>query len=129
MTRETRTPFRFLFVLDYKINWIMKTRKRKLNFSENQRFGRLVFISEKNIISSNSRNLREIKLRCDCGNIIFTTPVNLFRGLTQSCGCLRSENFKINGYHPVGEEHWNWKGGITSERKILYFSKEYKLLN
>ena len=27
----------------------------------------------------------------------------------------------------VGIQHWNWKGGITSERKILYFSKEYKL--
>jgi 5-methylcytosine-specific restriction endonuclease McrA len=33
--------------------------------------------------------------------------------------CLRSA--------PKKENHWNWKGGITPERKILYFSNEYRL--
>jgi 5-methylcytosine-specific restriction endonuclease McrA len=27
----------------------------------------------------------------------------------------------------TGENHWNWKGGISPERKRLYFSQEYKL--
>lgn len=36
---------------------------------------------------------------------------------------------KANTNNPkrMGKNHWNWKGGISPERKRLYFSPEYKL--
>jgi hypothetical protein len=64
--------------------------------------------------------------KCDCGQEEEIENYNLSSGKTQSCGCLRSENFKTNGYHPMGEEHWNWKGGITGERNSIMSQKEYK---
>lgn len=35
-------------------------------------------------------------------------------------------NNPMYGIHLCGEKHWNWKGGITSWRKILYSSAAYK---
>lgn len=47
-------------------------------------------------------------------------------------GKIQSEEHKKNRSSALigrfaGELHWNWKGGITPERKKLYFNKEYKL--
>ena len=33
----------------------------------------------------------------------------------------------VEGRLPKGENHWNWKGGITSNKKKIYHSLEYKL--
>lgn len=63
--------------------------------------------------------------KCDCGTVREFDNWNLRSGKTKSCGCLRSLNFE-NVTHLKGEDHWNWKGGITPERASLSASKEYK---
>lgn len=64
--------------------------------------------------------------RCECGNETEVWNPNLKRGTTKSCGCLRSENMKENGYNPQGEEHWNWQGGKTDKRRIAMSRKDYQ---
>lgn len=64
--------------------------------------------------------------KCECGNEKIINNYELTSGGTKSCGCLRSENIKIVGHHPDGEDHWNWKGGICSDRRLAMAKKKYK---
>ena len=63
--------------------------------------------------------------KCECGNVIEVYNYNLEIGKTQSCGCLKQENFQ-NAEKPKGENHGMWKGGISSERERFMQTKEYK---
>jgi len=63
---------------------------------------------------------------CKCGNVKEVDNNNVIIGHTTSCGCLRAENMRKNGFHPIGEEHWHWKGGKSGERYTAMQRKEYK---
>ena len=52
------------------------------------RFGRVVVLEE-NDMSDNRTTIW--RCRCDCGVEFNTLGTNLTRGITRSCGCLRSE--------------------------------------
>lgn len=60
----------------------------KINDLVGQRFGRLVVIERD---GSNKSGNAVWKCQCDCGNIKSIVGTSLTRGLTQSCGCIRSE--------------------------------------
>jgi len=64
--------------------------------------------------------------KCECGEITEKNNWNVTSGKTTSCGCLRSDNMKKIATHPLREEHWHWKGGISGERCIDMQHKEYK---
>lgn len=63
--------------------------------------------------------------KCECGIIKEYDNYSLSSGSTRSCGCLKKENFK-NVPKPVGEQHGNWKGGISSDRQRVMSTKKYK---
>jgi len=82
-----------------------------------QKFGKL-FVKEYYLGSKNN-HLTYYLCDCDCGNKdIKVFRGNLLRGSSLSCGCLRHEN--------SGENHYNWKGGITPEVMKIRNSKSYK---
>ena len=39
---------------------------------------------------------------------------------------LSEEHKKKIGLHEIGEKHWNWKGGLTPENKVIRHSMEYR---
>lgn len=67
---------------------------------------------------------------CDCGTEIIIDNYAIISGHTKSCGCLRTENAKRVGEITIsewkGENHPNWKGGISSERQRFNASNEAK---
>lgn len=63
--------------------------------------------------------------QCECGITREFNNWNLSSGRTQSCGCLKSLNFE-SVERLKGENHPNWKGGISSERARISVSSEYK---
>ena len=62
---------------------------------------------------------------CACGVVREFNNWNLTSGKTQSCGCLKSLNF-INSPILKGEEHPNWKGGVSPERSRMAATKRYR---
>lgn len=64
--------------------------------------------------------------KCDCGTEKEISDWMVENERTKSCGCLRSENMSRNSVNPKNEEHWNWKGGIASEREAMMSRKVYK---
>ena len=53
-----------------------------------QRFGKLIAVE---LLDESSKNHnRQYRCKCDCGNYIVTTSINLTQGETRSCGCLTS---------------------------------------
>jgi len=74
------------------INYQIAARKKfKYPFVKDQRFGRLVTIEELHGSRHSGNRKRLWVCRCDCGNIIRTTPVNLMKGKATSCGCYHNE--------------------------------------
>lgn len=67
---------------------------------------------------------------CECGTTREFYNYGLTSGTTRSCGCLQrdlaSEHFKKLRPFQVGENHPNWKGGVTDERHNFESSKEFK---
>lgn len=58
-----------------------------------QRFGKLIAINP----TSERKGTNIVwKCQCDCGNIIYATAINLRRGDTQSCGCVKDSAFQAN---------------------------------
>ena len=62
--------------------------------------------------------------KCDCGELTTVDNWNARMGKTKSCGCLR----KGNRFHAdtSGENHPNWKGGISGERERFMQEAVYK---
>lgn len=68
--------------------------------------------------------------KCDCGKVCSVNDYRLENGLTKSCGCLHSEVssqiMKTVVANYKGDKHPNWKGGISSERKLYMQTNEYQ---
>lgn len=88
----------------------------------NTRFNRLTVLKENGV----SKSL----CKCDCGNVVTVNNDALKSNTTKSCGCLRKENYSKLGKQIIGkwigENHPNWKGGISSERQLFNSSKNAK---
>lgn len=67
---------------------------------------------------------------CECGNECAVSNNALKNGTTKSCGCLRSdsasERIKKLNKKNVLENHWNWKGGTSTERELAMSRRNYK---
>ena len=73
--------------------------------------------------------------RCSCEKKTVKEILNssLIRGTTKSCGCIKSEIARKNAEeylsrYQVGENHPNWKGGISNVRNRLEKTKAYEEL-
>lgn len=58
--------------------------------------------------------------QCECGGSTIASTGSLNSGHTKSCGCLQVDMAS-------GENHWKWKGGITSEHLRIRTSQAYKV--
>lgn len=91
-----------------------------------KRFGRLLVIKE-----LEKRYQRKIvwRCQCDCGNIIEVPTTYLTTGDTSSCGCLKRdvsrEAMKKISKNNLGSNHYNWKGGVSTENQKIRSSPEY----
>ena len=66
----------------------------KLKNLTGQRFGKLTVIERADDkVTSSGKNYVQWKCKCDCGNIKIVYSSNLLNGTTQSCGCLRKDNW------------------------------------
>ena len=69
-------------------------------------------------------------VECDCGTIKDVDNWNLKSGKTKSCGCEISEKLKEyrkkNPGAQSGENHPNWKGGISGDRSRFMATSAYK---
>lgn len=92
-------------------------QKRRMFLNIGDKYGRLVVIdhSEKSGYSV---------CECECGVIKEVPNESLKNGSSKSCGCLRHEN-KVY-CDTSGENHPNWKGGISDERERFMQTSEYK---
>lgn len=82
-----------------------------------KRFGRLV-VTEFDRESSENSLYTFWFCDCDCGTIhIRVRGWDLATGNTKSCGCLKHDY--------VGENHHNWKGGVTSNEQKIRVSNKY----
>lgn len=66
------------------------------------------------------------KVSCDCGEQLEVLNHRIVAGRTKSCGCLRTDNFLNIRVVRHGENHPNWKGGVSKERERHMSSKSYK---
>ena len=80
------------------------------------KYGRLTVIAE----AESGYSL----FKCDCGNEKVASNYAARKGTTQSCGCLRKECKPPQARK--GENHHNWKGGISGERERFMQASEYK---
>lgn len=85
-----------------------------------KKFNKLIF--ERYIGKDKHRNAIWL-CKCECGNRIKVIGRNVTNGNTKSCGCYnRSTESKF-----IGENHPNWKGGVSFEPYCEQWSdKEYK---
>ena len=82
-------------------------------------FGRLTVIGKHSINKS--------VVMCECGKEDIVINWLITSGRKKSCGCLKKETFIKHGIrkHFEGEDHPNWKGGITGERYRFMAKAEY----
>lgn len=88
----------------------------------NQKFGRLTVIAPTEQRAGNGCVIW--KCQCDCGNLVFVRTDCLTSGNTQSCGCLKREQDKINLKTPIHDLTNQKIGKLTVIRQDLELSKE-----
>lgn len=70
------------------------------------------------------------KVKCDCGVVKDVDNWSLKSGKTKSCGCVIAEKLKEyrkkNPGVQSGENHPNWKGGISGDRDRFMSTNAYK---
>jgi len=94
----------------------LRSRRKYLNIGD--RYGRLV-------IKGHSKVAGFSICECDCGTIKDINNVRLKTDVVNSCGCLQSYNLD-NRKVLKGENHPNWKGGISGDRGRDMQTKVYK---
>lgn len=79
------------------------------------------------VISHSSRAGHSI-CTCECGNQAEVANWSLEHGKTRSCGCLQKEKAAASARKLVrtGENHHNWKGGISSEYERIRATRRFK---
>lgn len=99
--------------------WLAQGKRLQIG----EKYGRLKVIDE-------SDNRGYSICECECGTIKECKNTYLIEGQTQSCGCLQKEKARdiVNHLHKkqYGENHPNWKGGVTKDRNLKEGSKEFK---
>lgn len=78
-----------------------------------EKFGKLTVIEP---IGKSKYNEIIWKCRCDCGNEVTATGINLRRGHVKSCGCLRGSGEVSGSRNNLGGKYT----GITKKNKRLY---------
>lgn len=73
--------------------------RRKPKDRLGERFGRLTVIE----FAGKKRNLYYWKCKCDCGNTVVVSAQNLSSQNTQSCGCLRQEEYEKSRNRLLGK--------------------------
>lgn len=102
---------------------------KERNFQDltGQKFNRLTVVEYAGI---HLDKFHKWKCLCDCGNYTEVITGKLKNGHTKSCGCLKNEtsieNANKNFGQQTGENHWNYKGGITPHRKADMGRKQYQ---
>ena len=96
-----------------------------------QRFGTLLVLKRgENYESPGGQTRARWLCQCNCGRQTLVHSNNLRRNLSTNCGCLRIPvaTKRLKEMHPFQkkENHWNWKGGISSERDQIMSTLEYK---
>lgn len=61
---------------------------------------------------------------CDCGNVKEISNYAVTSGSTKACGCLRKSNRVLAD--TTGENHPNWKGGVSGDRERFMQTAIYK---
>lgn len=87
------------------------------------KFCRLTVVSELPRIYYKSTSSRLFLCKCDCGNVIKSTPSNLNSGRTKSCGCLKIEKSGLsNKTHGMSQtdEYKIWCGIIKRCKNERY---------
>lgn len=67
---------------------------KKLEIKEGDRYGRLTIIKEVKPQISNGRELRNVLVKCNCGNQKVVNIYSIRRGVSSSCGCYQKELHK-----------------------------------
>lgn len=94
----------------------LQSRRKYLKIGD--RYGRL-------IIKGHSKAAGFSICECDCGITKDVSNIRLKTDVVNSCGCLKSHNLD-NSVQLKGENHPNWKGGISGERRRNMQTKVYK---
>jgi hypothetical protein len=71
---------------------VYSANKQKIIDLSGQKFGRLTVVE---LTDKRIGNSTVWKCQCDCGNICFVSSHNLRAKVTQSCGCLASDSWKV----------------------------------
>lgn len=70
------------------------------------------------------------KVKCKCGKTKVVNNWSIHSGKTKSCGCIVSKKLKQfrikNPGFQKGDEHPNWRGGLSRERSRVMATQEYK---
>ncbi len=62
-----------------------------------EKFGRLTVLDILPAVRIGNQSVRQIGVRCDCGQHAAVRPTDLVRGKTKSCGCLQREKASNSG--------------------------------
>ena len=92
-----------------------------------QTFTRLTVINDAKEEYIKRKTPGDLKLnlcRCECGNEIWASTVDLNAGTVKSCGCLAHEILLTRNISLRGENHPFWTGGSKSRKYCYKFSRK-----